>query len=154
MKQAPEFKLQNQNGDYISLSDYAGKWLVLYFYPKDDTPGCITEACNFRDERQAIAELGNAEIVGISKDSVASHAKFAKKYNLDFSLLSDPEHKIIEAYGSWGAKKFMGKEFTGTLRNTFIINPSGKIAKTYIGANPKKHAGEIINDLTELQKGN
>lgn len=95
MKQAPNFTLPDQNGNNKSLSDYAGKWLVLYFYPKDDTLGCTTEACNFRDERRVIAELGNAEIIGISKDSVASHAKFAEKYNLDFSLLSDPEHKII-----------------------------------------------------------
>lgn len=152
MQDAPNFKLPDQYGNLISLADYSGKWLVLYFYPKDDTPGCTTEACSFRDERRVIAELGNAEIVGVSKDSVASHAKFAKKYKLDFTLLSDPEHKVIEAYDSWGVKKFMGKEFTGTLRNTFIINPGGQIAKTYKGVNPKNHANQIINDLTELQK--
>lgn len=150
-KKAPAFNLQDQNGKYKSLSDYAGKWLVLYFYPKDNTPGCTKEACNFRDERAAIADLGNAEVVGISKDSVKSHLKFANKYKLDFTLLSDPEHKVIQSYDSWGVKKFMGKEYQGTLRNTFIINPKGQIAKSYFGVNPKDHATEIINDLKILQ---
>jgi len=151
MKQAPDFSLPDQNGDVKTLADYAGQWLVLYFYPKDDTPGCTTEACSFRDEREAIADLGNAEVVGISKDSVRSHKKFVDKYHLNFTLLSDPEHKVIEAYGSWKPLKFMGREYMGTQRNTFIITPDGKIAKEYVGVDPKTHAAEIIADLKALQ---
>ena len=152
-KNAPNFQLPDQDGVERSLADYAGKWVVLYFYPKDDTPGCTTEACSFRDEREAIAEFGNAEVVGISKDSVASHKKFTDKYHLNFTLLSDPEHQVIEAYGSWKPLKFMGKEYMGTQRNTFIISPDGMIAEEYIGVNPKEHAAQIIADLKSLQKG-
>jgi len=151
MKPAPDFSLPDQNGSTRSLSDYAGKWLVLYFYPKDDTPGCTTEACNFRDARDVIAQLGNSEVVGVSKDSVKSHKKFLEKYGLNFTLLSDPEHKVIEAYDSWKPKKFMGREYIGTQRNTFIINPDGQIAKEYIGVDPKTHAAQIIADLKSLQ---
>ena len=105
MKQAPDFTLQDQDGIEHSLSDYAGKWLIIYFYPKDDTPGCTTEACSFRDEREAIADLGKSEIIGISKDSVKSHKKFAMKYGINFTLLSDPDHKVAESYDSWKPKK-------------------------------------------------
>lgn len=149
--QAPIFKLPDQNGKMHSLSDYNGKWLVVYFYPKDDTPGCTTEACSFRDARELIAELGNCEVVGISKDSVKSHAKFAEKYNLNFTLLSDEDHSVAEAFGVWAPKKFMSREFLGILRNTYIISPTGEIAKTFEGVNPKEHAAEIINALKELQ---
>lgn len=152
MKPAPDFRLADQDGTMRSLQDYRGKWVVLYFYPKDDTPGCTTEACNFRDERDAIAELGNAEVIGISKDTVKSHKKFAEKHNLNFTLLSDPEHAVIEAFGSWGPKKFMGREFLGVHRDTYLIDPDGNIAKEYKGVDPKKHAAEIIHDLQELQK--
>jgi peroxiredoxin Q/BCP len=151
LPKAPDFTLPDQNGVEHSLGDYAGKWLVLYFYPKDDTPGCTTVACSFRDEREAIAEFGKAEVVGISKDSVRSHQKFAERYGLNFTILSDPEHKVIEAYDSWKPKKFMGREYLGTMRNTFIINPGGQIAKEYIGVDPKTHAPEIIADLQALQ---
>lgn len=151
MDRAPDFKLPDQDGKTHSLADYRGKWLVLYFYPKDDTTGCTAEACSFRDERKAIANLGSVEVVGVSKDSVASHKKFADKYGLDFTLLSDPEHKVIEAYDSWGPKKFMGREFLGTHRNTFIIDPDGNIAQRYDGVDPKTHAQQIIQDLKELQ---
>ncbi|HSX05491.1 MAG TPA: peroxiredoxin [Candidatus Saccharimonadales bacterium] len=151
MGQAPDFSLLDQNGSLRSLSDYTGKWLVLYFYPKDDTPGCMTEACSFRDERDAIAEFGNAEVVGVSKDSVRSHKKFAEKFGLNFTLLSDPDHTTIEAYDSWKPKKFMGREYLGTERNTFIISPSGQIAKEYRGVDPKEHAVQIIADLQALQ---
>src|SRR5882672_403007 len=143
MKQAPDFTLQDQNGKNHSLKDYAGKWLVLYFYPKDETPGCTTEACSFRDARELIGQLGNAEIVGVSKDSVASHKKFAEKHGLNFTLLSDPEHAVIETYDSWKPKKFMGRDYLGTERNTFIIAPDGSIAKKYEGVNPKDHAAQI-----------
>jgi len=151
---APSFSLQDQDGTTKTLADYAGKWIVLYFYPKDDTPGCTTEACNFRDEREVIAELGNAEVIGISKDSVASHRKFADKHKLTFTLLSDPDHATIEAYGAWGPRKFMGREYLGTHRNTYIIDPEGNIVKKYEGVNPKKHAVELIQDLRALQAKN
>ncbi len=151
-KVATDFNLKDQNSETVSLKSYLGKWVVLYFYPKDDTPGCTTEACNFRDSRDDIAKLSNTVVIGISKDSVASHAKFAKKYALNFKLLSDPDHKIIEKYNSWGKKKFMGREFTGTLRNTFLINPEGLIVKEYLGVNPKQHSSEIIQDLKTFQE--
>ncbi len=151
MSKAPDFSLQDQDGVTRSLADYAGKWVVLYFYPKDDTPGCTTEACNFRDERDAIAEIGNAAVIGISKDSVKSHKKFAEKYGLNFTLLSDPDHVAAEAYDSWKLKKFMGREYMGMERNTFIISPEGSISKEYRGVNPKSHAAEIIRDLKSLQ---
>lgn len=151
MKPAPDFALQDQNGDTKTLADYTDKWLVLYFYPKDNTPGCTTEACNFRDERDAIAEFGNATVIGISKDSVASHKKFADKHHLNFTLLSDPSHTTIEAYNSWKPMKFMGREYIGVERNTFIITPDGRIAKEYRGVNPKTHAAEIIAALKTMQ---
>ena len=151
MRTAPSFNLSDQDGKMHSLKDYSGKWVVLYFYPKDDTPGCTTEACNFRDERDAIAEYGNATVIGISKDTVASHKKFADKHKINFTLLSDENHEVIEAYGAWRLKKFMGREYMGINRNTYIIDPTGNIVKEYIGVNPKKHALEIISDLKELQ---
>jgi len=149
---APSFSLPDQNGVMHTLNDYLGKWIVIYFYPKDDTPGCTTEACNFRDARDAIAEFGNAVVIGISKDSVASHKKFADKHNLSFTLLSDPEHTTIEAYGAWGPRKFWGQEYMGTHRNTYIVSPAGDIVKKYEGVDPKKHAAQIIADLQHLQK--
>lgn len=150
MKPAPDFSLLDQNGQARSLADYRGKWLVLYFYPKDDTPGCTTEACSFRDEREVIAEHG-AEIVGISKDSVVSHKKFTEKYGLNFTLLSDEDHSTIEAYGAWAPKKMFGREYLGTQRKTFIIDPSGNIVREYPDVTPKEHAREIIHDLETLK---
>jgi peroxiredoxin Q/BCP len=152
MTKAPDFSLEDQDGNIKKLADYKGKWLVLYFYPKDNTPGCTTEACSFRDSREMIADLGNAEVIGVSKDSVASHKKFSDKHHLNFTLLSDPEHQVIEAYDSWKPKKFMGKEFLGIERNTFIIGPDGNIRKVYRGVNPQTHTVEIIKDLKDLQK--
>lgn len=143
---APAFRLPDQNNTFHSLDDYKGCWLILYFYPKDDTPGCTKEACAFRDNRQEFVKR-NVAIVGISKDSVASHKKFAEKFHLDFPLLSDPEHNVIEAYDSWGTKKFMGREFSGILRNTFLINLQGEIQKEYKNVNPLTHADELLKDL-------
>jgi thioredoxin-dependent peroxiredoxin len=140
---APDFSLPDQDGKMHSLKDYAGKWLVLYFYPEDDTAGCTLEACNFRDARELIAELGDAVVVGISKDTVESHKAFMDKYKLNFTLLSDPEHKTIIAYDSWGV--MMAK------RNTFIIDPEGEIVKEYKGVEPNEHAAHIIEDLKQLQ---
>lgn len=151
MKEAPNFSLQDQDGVMRNLSDFTGKWIVLYFYPKDDTPGCTTEACNFRDVRDAIAEITGAVIIGISKDSVKSHKKFADKYSLNFTLLSDVDHVAAEAYDSWKLKKFMGREYMGMERNTFLISPKGIIEREYRGVNPKDHAAEIIRDLKSLQ---
>lgn len=149
---APDFSLKDQNDTIKTLADYAGKWVVLYFYPKDATAGCTKEACSFRDARDVIADLGDAVVVGVSKDSVASHKRFIEKHKLNFTLLSDPDHETIQAYGAWGPKKFMGREFFGTHRNTYIISPSGEIAKTYEGVSPSTHAADIIHDLQELQK--
>jgi len=140
---AADFNLPDQDGNMHQLKNYAGKWLVLYFYPEDDTFGCTTEACNFSDAREVIAKLGGAEVVGISKDTVESHKKFADKYNLNFTLLSDEKHTAMKAYDSWGV--MMAK------RNTFIINPKGEIVKEYRGVEPNEHAAEIIKDLEQLQ---
>lgn len=149
MKNAPQFSLEDQNGKLHTLNDYLGKWLVVYFYPKDGTPGCTVEACSFRDGRDMLSALG-AEIVGISKDSVRSHGKFVNKHSLNFTLLSDPTTETIQAFGSWKQKKFMGREYMGISRDTYIINPEGKIVKKYEGVNPIKHFEEVYKDLKEL----
>lgn len=147
MTKAPDFTLPDENGDNVSLGDFAGKWLILYFYPKDDTPGCTTEACSIRDARDDLTALG-AEVVGISKDEPSSHEKFKAKHSLNFRLLSDPEGSVIEAYGAWGPKMF-GR--LGILRKTFIIDPNGQIAKTYGRVTPLGHGDKLIADLTALQ---
>ncbi len=149
MKQAPNFTLPDQTNALHSLEDYRGKWVVLYFYPKDDTPGCTTEACSFRDEYEYLQELG-MQVLGVSKDSVKSHEKFAHKYNLNFPLLSDPNAETIKAYGAWGQKKFMGREFEGILRQTYLIDPEGNIAREYPKVTPKEHVGQIIEDFKAL----
>lgn len=150
-KPAPDFNLPDQEGNNHKLSDYAGEWVVLYVYPRDNTPGCSKEACSFRDERDVIATEGNAKVIGLSKDSVASHKKFAEKHHLNFTLLSDPDLKLIEALGAYKPKKFMGREIMGVHRNTYIINPQGVIVKEYLGVNPVTHAQQIIEDLKALQ---
>lgn len=148
---APDFLLPDQTGKLRKLQDFAGKWVVIYFYPKDDTPGCTTEACGFRDAEDVIAQYGNAVVIGVSKDSVKSHKKFAGKHKLGFTLLSDESGQMIEEYGAWQLKKFMGREYMGIQRMTHIINPQGEIVKTYEKVSPKTHAAEIIKDLQELQ---
>lgn len=147
MEQAPDFTLNDSNGDSHSLADYAGKWLVIYFYPKDDTPGCTIEACSFRDARDDIAALGT-QVIGISKDEASSHDKFMEKHKLNFVLLSDPDASVMLAYGAWG-KKMFGKE--GALRKTFIINPEGKIVKTFGRVTPMGHGDQVVATLKELQ---
>tara|TARA_B100000315_G_C14582515_1_gene591257 strand:- start:1824 stop:2312 length:489 start_codon:yes stop_codon:yes gene_type:complete len=127
---APNFKLKNQNEKELSLKDYSGKWLVLYFYPKDNTPGCTTEACDFTASLAEYKKNG-ASIVGISPDSTASHKNFTLKYKLNIDLLSDPEKKTVKAYGAWGKKKNYGKEYEGLIRSTFLINPKGKISQIW-----------------------
>ena len=144
---APDFSLADETGATHSLKDYAGKWVVLYFYPKDDTPGCTVEACSLRDARDDIAALG-AEVIGISQDDASSHDKFKAKHSLNFTLLSDPDKEAIESYGSWG-KKMFGKE--GILRKTFIIDPQGVVLKVYGRVTPLGHGDQVVADLRALQ---
>jgi peroxiredoxin Q/BCP len=146
--QAPDFNLTDQTDNKVSLSDYAGKWLVLYFYPKDDTPGCTIEACSFRDGRDDIADQTGAEVIGISKDDLQSHKEFASKHRLTFPLLSDPTGSVIEAYGAWG-KTMYGKE--GILRRTYLIDPQGVVQKVYGRVTPVGHSGKVLHDLLQLQ---
>ncbi|HKB88363.1 MAG TPA: thioredoxin-dependent thiol peroxidase [Patescibacteria group bacterium] len=143
---AIDFSLPDQDGKYHSLTNYHGKWVVLYFYPKDDTPGCTKEACSFRDSFRELTKL-NVVVLGVSKDSVKSHKKFAEKYDLNFPILSDESKETIIAYGAWGPKKFMGREYDGIIRMTYLINPDGNIEKIYPKVNPLTHAEEIIQDL-------
>lgn len=143
---APDFTGTDQNGNTLSLADFSGKKLVLYFYPKDDTPGCTAEACNLRDNHQFLLSKGIA-VVGVSADPATKHKKFADKYQLPFSLLADTERKIIKAYGVWGKKKFMGREFDGIHRETFVINEYGKIARIFTKVNTGAHSEEILAAL-------
>ncbi|MDQ5913421.1 MAG: thioredoxin-dependent peroxiredoxin [Patescibacteria group bacterium] len=145
---APDFKLVDQDGNPKSLKDFKKKWLVLYFYPKDDTPGCTVQACSLRDANDDLIALG-ANVVGISKDDQSSHTKFKAKHKLNFTLLSDPDATTINAYGAWG-KKMFGNE--GILRKTFIIDPDGKIRKIYGRATPLGHGEKVFSDLKELKK--
>ena len=145
---APDFTLPDTNGTIHSMKEYAGKWIILYFYPKDDTPGCTAEACSLRDARDTLAEMG-AEIIGISKDDANSHEKFKAKYLINFTLLTDSDAKTIEAYGAWG-KKMFGKE--GILRKTFIINPDGKVVKVYGRVTPMGHGEQVVAELKRLQE--
>lgn len=148
---APAFKAPDQDGKIRQLKDSAGKWVILYFYPKDDTPGCTKEACSFRDGFTKFKRAG-VEVIGVSVDSVKKHAKFVEKYNLPFTLLADEEKKIVEAYGVWGLKKFMGREYMGTNRVSYLINPEGKIAKVYEKVKPDVHADEVLADVKTLSK--
>lgn len=145
---AADFSLKDQDGRTKTLKDFAGKWLILYFYPKDETPGCTLEACSLRDVNDELIKAGT-EVIGISKDDEDSHRKFKAKHQLNFTLLSDPTGKTIEAYGAWG-KKMFGK--VGILRKTFIINPEGKIVKTYGRVTPLGHGEKVLADLKILQK--
>ena len=144
---APEFSLTGLDGTTHTLADYKGKWVILYFYPADDTPGCTTEACSLRDSRDTLAEMG-AEIVGISRDDPNSHEKFKAKYSLNFTLLTDPDAVTINEYGAWG-KKMFGRE--GILRKTFIINPEGEVVKVYGRVTPMGHGEQVVEELKKLQ---
>jgi peroxiredoxin Q/BCP len=154
LKVAPQFSLLDQTGATRRLSDYLGRWVVLYFYPRDDSLGCTTEACNFRDEYRIIAQFGAAEVIGINKGSVKSHAQFAHRHHLEFPILSDAGHKVTKLYGAWrvgiNKARILDKPF-GTRRNTYLINPDGFIVKEYIAVNPDAHATEVITDLQALQ---
>jgi peroxiredoxin Q/BCP len=148
-QKAPEISLPDQNGEIKNLRSHIGKWILIYFYPKDDTPGCTKEACSLRDNFQGFRGL-SAEVIGISKDSVKSHKKFAEKYDLPFTLLSDIEHKTAEDYGVWQEKKFMGRKYMGMNRSSFLIDTKGKIAKIYINVKPEDHADEVMADLKAI----
>lgn len=143
---APDFALQDQEEVLHNLSDYRGKKVVLYFYPKDDTPGCTKEACSFRDSFGDFRKNGLV-VLGVSKDSISSHAKFQEKYSLPFPLLSDTDTTVIKAYEAWGPKKYMGRDYEGVLRITYIIDEEGKILKAYEKVKPQDHAQEILEDI-------
>lgn len=145
-EKAPEFELMDSEGNLHRLSDYKGQTIVVYFYPKDDTPGCTKEACSFRDTYADFRKAG-VEIIGISPDTVNSHAKFTGKYDLPFILLSDPDHEVCEAYGVWGLKKSFGREYEGVYRTTFIIGPEGEIKRVFENVRPSDHSQEVLETL-------
>lgn len=145
---APDFTLPDENGENVTLSAFRGQKVILYFYPKDDTPGCTTEACHFRDDYAEYEKLG-VKILGVSPNTVKSHTRFKSKYQLPFSLLADPDHKVCELYGVWGRKKFMGKEFDGVFRTTFLINQEGIIEKVFKNVKPEPHSQELLKELTK-----
>ena len=148
---APAFKLEDQDAKLHTLKEYKGKWVLIYFYPKDDTPGCTIEACTIRDQFKDFKKIG-AVVLGVSADSVKSHKKFADAYELPFTLLADVDKEMVEAYGVWGEKKFMGRSYTGIKRTSFLIDPKGKIKKIYENVKPKDHSAEVITDLKEFSK--
>ncbi|MDQ3018397.1 MAG: thioredoxin-dependent thiol peroxidase [bacterium] len=147
---APDFTLPDQNGNPHKLSTYKGRWVLIYFYPKDDTPGCTTEACSLRDNLPKFKQ-SDVMIFGISTDSVASHKKFADKYGLPFTLLADEDKTVVTKYGVWGEKSMYGRKYFGTYRSSFLINPQGKIAKIYDKVKPAAHADELLKDINALQ---
>lgn len=145
---APEFSAVTQDGTSVSLADFKGKNVILYFYPRDDTPGCTKEACAFRDDFAEFKKKG-AVVLGVSTDSAKSHAKFVEKFNLPFILLADEDKKIVQAYGAWGQKSFLGKKYMGTHRVTFLIGPDGLIKKVWPAVKPAEHAREVLAALDE-----
>lgn len=145
--QAPAFQAKNQEGKPISLNDFKGKKVVLYFYPKDNTPGCTAEACNLRDNYDDFLKKG-FEVIGVSADSEKSHKNFISKHNLPFNLISDPEKEVIQKFGAWGEKKMYGKTYKGIIRKTFIIDEEGKIAKVFEKVKTKDHTNQIFTELS------
>lgn len=143
---APDFELATDGGGSLKLSDLRGKRVVLYFYPKDDTPGCTKQACGFRDNQAALTGK-NAIVIGVSPDGVASHDRFRDKYELNFPLLSDPDHSVADAYGAWGKKKMYGREYEGVLRSTFVIDADGRIEKVYAKVKAAENARQVLEDL-------
>jgi peroxiredoxin Q/BCP len=149
LKKAADFCLPDQSGKQHCLKDYRGKWIILYFYPKDNTSGCTREAIGFSDKKKDFEKLG-AIIIGISKDSPKSHIKFMEKHNLEIILLSDEEHKVIEVFGAWGLKKMYGREYYSTIRSTFIINPEGEIVKEWKKVKVNGHVDEVYKTLDNI----
>ena len=148
---APDFTLPDQTGRLHQLSDYRGRWVLLYFYPKDDTSGCTKEACSIRDNFPVFQKM-KAVILGVSVDEVKSHNQFVKKYDLPFTLLADENKTVVKQYGVWSKKTFIGRSYFGTLRTSFLINPAGKITKIYKKVKPELHADEVLRDLRILTK--
>ncbi|MEO1672166.1 MAG: thioredoxin-dependent thiol peroxidase [Cyanobacteria bacterium J06631_2] len=147
---APSFSAKDQHGTTVSLQDYPDRWLVLYFYPKDNTPGCTTEAKDFTAHAQEFDQLG-ADIIGVSPDSEKLHCKFIDKHDLSVRLLSDPDHGVIEAYGAWRLKKFMGKEYMGVVRSTFLISPERQIVQVWDKVRVKAHVEKVLAELKAQQ---
>ncbi len=143
---APDFALPDDSGKVRTLSDFHGKTVLIYFYPKDDTPGCTTEACNFRDDYSAYEKAG-VVILGISPDTVKSHVKFKSKFELPFPLLADDDHQVCQAYGVWGLKKFMGREYMGVLRTTFLVGPDGIVKDVFENVKPAEHSTQVLESL-------
>lgn len=145
-KLAPDFELTSDSGEQVKLSDFRGKPVVVYFYPKDDTPGCVKQACGIRDRYDAFAERG-AVVLGVSPDEVTSHVEFKEKYGLPFTLLADPEHKVADQYGVWGEKSAYGKTYMGVERSTFLIDSEGNVAKVMRKVKPDTHADDVLAAL-------
>ncbi len=148
-EKAPDFSAPNQDSHQVSLGDFSNRWIVLYFYPKDDTPGCTTEAKDFTELDQDFSKL-NAKVLGVSVDTEKTHCKFINKHNLSITLLSDPEHQVADAYGAWRLKKFMGKEYMGVERSTFLIAPDQTIAYIWAKVKAKGHAVAVLAQLQKL----
>ncbi len=152
LDQAPlDIPVIDNQGKKTSLNEHLGQYLVIYFYPKDDTPGCTTEACSFRDANVELQKLG-VKVIGISKDSLSSHQKFAEKHRLNFPLWSDPDHQLLEAFGAWGQKNRFGKLYMGIIRSTFVLDPQGKILKTWENVRVNNHTQEILEFLKSIKK--
>jgi peroxiredoxin Q/BCP len=148
-KPAPDFTATSDAGERVSLSDFRGRPVVLYFYPKDDTPGCTAQACGIRDA-YAEFERAGAVVLGVSPDDAASHAKFRDKYDLPFTLLADPEHEVAERYGTWGEKRYMGRTYWGVSRTTFLVAPDGTVAKVLQDVKPDRHADDVLTALATV----
>lgn len=146
--EAPDFTLKDQHGKEHTLSKYRGNRVLLYFYPKDNTPGCTAEACEMRDNIMNF-EASNIQVLGVSTDSVSSHKKFSEKYDLPFPILADEKKEVVRAYGVWGPRQFMGQAYEGIARTSFLIDPEGKIEKVYEQVRPAKHAGEVLSDVSQ-----
>ncbi len=149
--EAPDFTLPDQESNTHTLSQYKGSWVLLYFYPKDDTPGCTKEACGIRDTWHDYKEKGIV-VLGVSTDTVKSHAKFSEKYSLPFTLLSDAEKEVVHLYGVWGQKKFMGREYMGTSRMSFLVDPKGIIVAVYEQVKPNEHAQQVLADVESFEQ--
>ncbi len=148
-KAAPLFTLKDKDGNKVALKDFKGQPVVVYFYPKDDTPGCTTQACDIRDQWSALQEAG-AVVLGISPDPAEAHQRFVDKYDLPHTLLSDPDRKVMEKYGAWGEKNMYGKKTVGVIRSTVLVGPSGRVAKHWKRVQAKKHAEQVLKALAEL----
>jgi len=143
---APDFTLESDSGEPVTLSSLSGRLVVLYFYPKDDTPGCTKQASGFRDAYREYEEHG-AVVLGVSPDDTSSHRKFKQKYSLPFPLLADPDHAVAEAYGAWGEKSFAGRKYTGVIRSTFVIGPDGNVARAMYGVNAERNPSDVLAAL-------